>query len=167
MSGNKLPIEVKRKGEMLLLPPYSYSLRRVAEELDVSSGIVHKWRTELIENKLMAPTGSSTSESFSAEQKFAHVIHCAQLSEIELSAYCREHGLFVEQVKTWVSKSLAAQDDKVPALNKTAKDNRADKKRIKQLERELARKDKALAETAALLVLREKFNALWEASEDD
>ncbi|CAK2183997.1 hypothetical protein VCRA2119O147_5460002 [Vibrio crassostreae] len=42
-----------------------------------------------------------------------------------------------------------------------------DKKRIKILEKELARKEKALAETAALLVLREKFNALWEPSEED
>ena len=38
---------------------------------------------------------------------------------------------------------------------------RADKKRIKELERELLRKDKALAEAAALLVLRKKLDALW------
>ena len=40
-------------------------------------------------------------------------------------------------------------------------------KKIKQLERELNRKEKALAETAALLVLRKKFNALWEESEEN
>jgi hypothetical protein len=44
---------------------------------------------------------------------------------------------------------------------------RQDKKRIKQLERELRRKEKALAETAALLVLRKKLNALWDENEED
>ena len=45
--------------------------------------------------------------------------------------------------------------------------SKQDKKQIKDLERELVRKEKALAETAALLVLRKKFNALWEEKEDD
>jgi hypothetical protein len=44
---------------------------------------------------------------------------------------------------------------------------RADRKKIKSLEKELNRKDKALAVTAALLVLREKYNALWDNSEED
>jgi hypothetical protein len=44
---------------------------------------------------------------------------------------------------------------------------RIDKKRIRSLEKELNRKDKALAETAALLVLREKYNALWEIGEEE
>jgi hypothetical protein len=44
---------------------------------------------------------------------------------------------------------------------------RSDSKKIKSLEKELNRKDKALAETEALLVLREKYNALWDNSEED
>ncbi|WP_391856935.1 hypothetical protein, partial [Vibrio cidicii] len=48
--------------------------------------------------------------------------------------------------------------------NKLLRDER---RKVKALEKELARKDKALAETAALLVLREKFNALWEINEED
>ena len=47
-----------------------------------------------------------------------------------------------------------------------AAERKADKKRIKQLEKELKRKDAALAETAALLVLRKKLNAYWGEDED-
>jgi len=43
----------------------------------------------------------------------------------------------------------------------------ADHKEIKQLKRELREKEKALAETAALLVLRKKLNALWERDNED
>ena len=49
---------------------------------------------------------------------------------------------------------------------KQTSEHKADKKRIKELERELRRKEKALAEAAALLVLRKKFNAYWEEKED-
>ncbi len=44
---------------------------------------------------------------------------------------------------------------------------KADKKRIKELERELKRKDKALAEAAAILVLRKKFNAYWSDDSEE
>lgn len=50
----------------------------------------------------------------------------------------------------------------------SGRQQQADRKKIKKLERELNRKEKALAETAALLVLRKKLDALWETqSEDD
>ena len=49
---------------------------------------------------------------------------------------------------------------------KVTPEQKSDKKRIKELERELRRKDKALAETAALLVLGKKFDAYWKDKED-
>ncbi|MBE8574874.1 transposase [Vibrio sp. OPT18] len=89
------------------------------------------------------------------------------MTEHELSAYCRANGIFVEQVKQWKIASIQAHQPKKNPSNKIDSSNLADKKQIKILEKELARKEKALAETAALLVLREKFNALWETSEED
>jgi hypothetical protein len=44
---------------------------------------------------------------------------------------------------------------------------RADRKRIKELERDLLRKDRALAETAALLVLSKKVAAIFNRGEDE
>lgn len=51
--------------------------------------------------------------------------------------------------------------------HKENKQLREERRKVRALEKELARKEKALAETAALLVLREKFNALWETNEED
>lgn len=54
-----------------------------------------------------------------------------------------------------------------PKSRQERDEEKAVKKRIKQLERELQRKNAALAETAALLVLRKKAEALWGKDEDE
>ena len=95
-----------------------------------------------------------------AEQRFSVVLETAVLSEEKLSQYCREKGLYPDQVKQWKQACITAN------TNVTKVDDKADKKRIKELEKELRRKEKALAETAALLVLRKKFNAHFGLEEE-
>ena len=110
-----------------------------------------------------------TTEGWSAESKLAVVVETALLSEVELSEYCREKGLYPDQVKAWKQAGIlgqeAATQQKQAVVGAQA---RADQKRIRDLERELRRKDKALAEAAALLILRKKLDALWgsDAGED-
>ncbi len=162
-------IETREQGRVWLLPPYSYSVRHIADKLKVGLGTVNKWRKELKEEGLLLlpPDSLGGNEQYSAEQIFSFVIETAAMSEHELSAYCREKGLYVEQVKKWRAISIKAHQKNNESKHQQDSQCRADRKRIKELERELARKDKALAETAALLVLREKFNALWEQREED
>lgn len=160
-------LETKQQGQTWLLPPYSYSLRQIASELDVGAATVHKWRQELADNGHQFENHKSEESDYSADQKFAAVIATAVMSEHELASYCREHGLFVEQVKAWKAVSIAAHKPSQDSQYKLDTARRADRKKIKSLEKELNRKDKALAETAALLVLREKYNALWDNSEED
>ncbi len=167
MARPAIDLEVREQGRVWLLPPYSYSVRHIADKLDVGNGTVNKWRQELKEEGLLPVSDVGGNDSYSPEQIFSFVIETATMSEHELSAYCREKGLFVEQVKKWRTASIQAHQTQSESKHKQDSQRRADKKRIKALERELARKDKALAETAALLVLREKFNALWEQSEED
>lgn len=78
------------------------------------------------------------------------------MNEAELSEYCRRRGLYPEQIRSWREACEQANDwDRTQ--NKRLQDSRkADEKRMKELTRELQRKEKALAETAALLVLRKK-----------
>lgn len=116
---------------------------------------------------LLQTDDDGANEHYSAEQIFSFVIETATMSEHELSAYCREKGLYVEQIKGWKAASIQVHKPQKESKHKQDSQRRADRKRIKELEKELARKDKALAETAALLVLREKFNALWENDEED
>lgn len=95
-----------------------------------------------------------------AEQRFSIVLETATFTEEELSQYCREKGLYPDQVKQWKQACITAN------TNVTKVDDKADKKRIRELEKELHRKEKALAETAALLVLRKKFNAHFGLEEE-
>lgn len=113
------------------------------------------------------PLENATTD-YSAEQRFFIVIETATMFERELAEYCRSKGLFVDDVKTWRALSIKAQSTTSASMShKENKLLRDERRKVKALEKELARKDKALAETAALLVLREKFNALWEINEED
>jgi len=153
MPTNAVESETKQQGQTWLLPPYSYSLRQISSELEVSLGTTQKWRQELVNNGHQFENDKQESSGYSAEH--------------ELASYCREQGLFVEHIKSWKAVSIAAHKLPHDSQYKLDTARRADKKKIKLLEKELLRKDKALAETAALLVLREKYNALWDNSEED
>lgn len=113
------------------------------------------------------PGSGKTSDHWSAEAKLAVVIETAILSESGLSEYCREKGLYPEQVREWKAACIQGQLSEAERRKQDREQAKKDKKRIKALERELNRKEKALAETAALLVLRKKLNALWGEKEDD
>ncbi|EOC6722681.1 hypothetical protein ACI6NF_004521 [Escherichia coli] len=106
-------------------------------------------------------------EDWTPERRFSVVLETATLSEMELADYCRRMGLFVEQVKEWQAISIQAHEKKLTENIRTDRALRDAKNKLRELEKELKRKDKALAEAAALLILREKFNALWDNSEED
>ncbi|MCI3170636.1 transposase [Pseudomonas aeruginosa] len=96
------------------------------------------------------------------------VLESASLNAAELAEYCRRKGLYVEQIKAWREACEQANGSVQPSKTRREREEeKAAKKRIKQLERELRRKDAALAETAALLVLRKKAEALWGKDEDE
>jgi hypothetical protein len=167
MAQPTIDIKTKEQGRIWLLPPYNYSLRRIANELSIGAATVSKWRKELISEDLLKEDVEQKTENFTAEQIFSFVIETSTMTEHELAEYCRSKGLFVEKVKEWRTISIQAHQSKAENQYKQDSIRRSDKKKIKTLEKELARKNQALAETAALLVLREKFNALWETSEED
>lgn len=158
----------ERKAAILkkLLPPLNMSVAEVARQENVSTVTLYTWRKQMRERGHVVPGSQSSPEQWSAEAKFAVVVETATLSEVELSEYCRKKGLFPEQVKTWKEACLAVHR---PAAKLTAaerEERRQDKKRIRSLEKELHRKERALAEAAALLVLRKKLNAFWDEKND-
>ncbi len=94
------------------------------------------------------------------------VITTAAMNEAGKSAWCREHGVYPAELDKWrasCTTALAEPEDARASPQAT----RADRKRIKELERELLRKDRALAETAALLVLSKKVAAIFNKGEDE
>ena len=89
------------------------------------------------------------------------MIVTAAMDEATRSAWCRESGVYLQQLQQWrasATQALAAPEEARASPSQT----REDRRRIKELEREVRRKDKALAETAALLVLSKKCEAIFK-----
>ena len=141
------------------------SVRKFSQQEGINLSTLYSWQ------KQFKTTGFSVNkeiptDQWSSEEKFTAVLETAALSEVELSEYCRRKGLYPEQIKTWKQACMSANDINSKHPKKATVQSKADKKQIKQLERELKRKEKALAETAALLVLGKKFDAYYAEKED-
>jgi transposase-like protein len=141
------------------------SVSKFAQQESIKLSTLYSWQKQF-KTSGFSVTKAITPDNWSAEEKFATVLETVTLSEIEVSEYCRIKGLYPDQIKTWKLACIEGNAIEANKTQKTTISNKADKKRIKELEKELNRKEKALAETAALLVLRKKFNAYWGEDED-
>ena len=145
------------------------SLREIASKLSIPRATLHQWKRQYRmhqDNTPPTPDDDTMVESWTPEQKFSVVLETATLSEIELSIYCREKGVYPGQIKAWREACIRGNVPQEKYLHREAT-YRQHKHKIKILERELKRKDQTLVETVALLVLRKKCDALWEDPEDD
>ncbi len=158
--------EDHKKAVIRKLVESGLSLRQFAKLEGVNLSTLYSWRDKYLKAG-SSLEDSNNSDSWSPEQKFSIVLETATLSEIELSEYCREKGLYPEQVKEWKLSCIAGNQTQAQQRKQLPQERKADRKRIKELEKELKRKDAALAETAALLVLRKKLNAYWGEDEDN
>ena len=91
------------------------------------------------------------------------------MSETDKSAWCREHRVYPTELDTWSNDTTAvlAGPTEANAVRASPQATRGDKKRIREFERDLLRKDRALAETAALLVRSKKVAAIYNKAEDE
>lgn len=150
-----------------MLAPNPVSVPEIAKETGIPKDTLYCWRSQAQKAAGVVPTsGDGPSKHWSSEEKFTVVVETALMNEAELSAYCRQRGLYAEQVSSWRQACVKANDEqhKVSRAKRAADAEQA--KRIKHLESELRRKEKALAEAAALLVLQKKVRALWGENED-
>jgi hypothetical protein len=104
------------------------------------------------------PPKSKRPEDWSAEERLAALQQSYSLLGEDLNTWCRERGVFIHQLEQWKT-DFCSQGDSVDKREE-ARILRTLKEEIQSLERNLLRKDKALAEAAALLVLQKKFRAL-------
>ena len=142
-----------------LLPPESAKVGEVSREIGVSVQTLERWRED-------AQSRPARGRAWTAGARLEAVITTAAMSEAGKSAWCREHGIYPVELDQWrasATTALAAPEEARASPQAT----RQDKKRIKELERELLRKDRALAETAALLVLSKKVAAIFNKGEDE
>jgi transposase-like protein len=142
------------------------SLRQISDELSIPRATLHCWKKQYSMIKNDSEAINTPAESWTPEEKFAVVLESATLSEVELNAYCREKGVYPAQIKAWREACVRGNQPQDKHLRREAS-YQQHKRKINTLERELKRKEKALAEMAALLVLRKKYDALWEEPEGD
>lgn len=105
-----------------------------------------------------------TSKRWTPEEKLKALSETHGMSEEELGVYLRREGLHSHQLNEWreeILKGLAPVARK-PSVKKDERDEK-----IKALERELRRKDKALAEASALLILQKKIDLIWGGKDED
>lgn len=139
-----------------MLPPESISPKELSKETGVSQTALSTWL------KNASPKISSKSKT-----KFQIVIETYAMNEAELSAYARANGLYVQDIKQWQNACENANDTEYVSVPELKQEIINEKKLNKKLEKELRYKEKALAETAALLVLSKKLEAMWLEKEED
>lgn len=145
-----------------LLPPYNLSVEEVARQEGISSATIYKWRKEArAEGRCLPDAGDQGVEGWSSRDKFAAVVETAAMSAEEVAAYCRQRGLYPEQLQHWRHDCEQAASLSYEERRREAAKAKEQRKRIQELERELKRKNEALAETAALLTLSKKARAIW------
>ena len=149
----------KDKAVARLLPPESSPVDVVSREVGVGIGTLERWRED-------AQTRPARGRAWSALARLEAVITTASMNEASKGAWCREHGVYPADLDKWRASCTTALIDPQDAPA-SPQATRADRKRIKELERDLLRKDRALAETAALLVLSKKVSAIFSRGEDE
>jgi len=150
--------------------PESISAYALSREVGASQNSLSRWLRE-------APTVASMSKKknakrspsrrWTAEEKFQVVMKAAALSDEELGAFLRSEGLHEATLKEWRTMVAEGATGALKAPHGKRSANTPEARRIRELERDLDRKDKALAEVSALLILKKKYEALLEGRDGD
>ena len=151
-------------------PPNRQDVPQISKELGIHRSTLYQWRSNWRLQGEVVPASEKTPDSWSAADKFTVVLETSGFNATELSSYCRERGLVLEQVDRW---RQTAQDANANAVLTMAEQldleerHQQDQKEIKALKQDLRRKGKALAEAAALLIAAKKIQAFWGEDGDD
>jgi transposase len=162
----------KAKMVQRLSAPNAISAIKLSKEVGVSQSALSRWlevaRTvEPMTKERPSDRAVQTSSTRSAGEKIRIVMAAAALGPGELGAFLRREGVHEAELEQWREAVVSGATSALEGGATRPSSRGADTKRIKELERELRRKDKALAETAALLVLQKKFHTYLEERDKD
>ncbi len=148
-----------------MLPPDQRSIPDLAKEEGIAEPTLYAWRTRARSEGRLMPDSKNTPQGWSSRDKFAAVMETATMSKAEVAEYCRSKGIHTSQIDAWREACIKANDWAQESNAQLKSATKAADKRTKKLERELLRKEKALAEAAALLILRGKLDARFGEDE--
>jgi len=178
MNGGMYSESFKSQMVSRLVGPRATSANALSKEVGISQGTLSRW---LKEASRVPASVSDTDErdrptvarqrrtkDWTSEQKMRVVLESLKLSDDELGAFLRREGLHEAELREWREAVVEAGREALEGVeSSTGKKRKKEAKRIRELEKELRRKEKALAEAAALLVLEKKLQVLWGAADDD
>jgi transposase-like protein len=149
-----------------MTPPNQQSVAQVSRDTGIAIPTLYKWKKSFSNIGPAMPNNSIPAHRWDAKAKLDVITAVATMNEIQRSEYCRQHGIFPEQIDQWreqfiESFSSGSKEQSQP------KETAVNRKKINQLECEIKRKDKALAEAAVLLMLSKKAQAIWGNNEEN
>lgn len=165
----KKPITKEFKGSILkkLQPPENMSVSEVSVEEGIPKSTIYSWVAKARkEGQLIPNSSSSNDDKWRNQDKARIVIETYTMNEQELGEYCRKHGLYTTDINRWHRIFESSFSVSKPS-KELEQDLKAQKELNTDLARELQYKEKALAETAALLVLKKKMGTIWKDRVDD
>ncbi|MEP7347640.1 MAG: IS3 family transposase, partial [Gemmatimonadaceae bacterium] len=142
----------KKRLVQRLVGPRAVSANALAKEVGISQESLSRWLRAARSVDVMTP---SSKKPWTGADKLRVVTEARDLTGSALGAFLRREGLHDAQLTAWRAAAEAALGAPVRPRSGVS----PEAKRIQELERELRRKDQALAETAALLVLKKKVQA--------
>jgi len=166
-NGKRYTEETKASILKRMMPPNNESVSQISKEFGITEPTIYKWRKEARIAGNPTPGDGQVSEKWSSEDKFLVVMETYAMNQADLADYCRKKGLYKEQIEAWRESCLNAngrESNQTKQLNQELKE---EKRKAKTLEKDLLKKEKALAEAAALLLLRKKAQAIWGDQEDE
>lgn len=165
MQYKRYTAEQKRWVIEQMAPPLCRTVVELAKATGITEVTVRTWRNAALAAGELTMSGQAVR--WSGAQKFQAVLETAPMSEAEVSQYCRRKAIQPEQLRQWRAACELANGSGKHAGSGPPVDAPSAVLQVKELQRELRRKDAALAEAAALLMLSKKANAIWGQEEED
>jgi transposase-like protein len=138
----------------------------IAKYNNVSCSAVYGWLKSKREGR---PLGrriqKGLKQEVSHEDRLNHLLSTAHLDENSLGVYCRTQGIYSHQLTEWRKEFMENSHD--TKNENQSKELRSLKAEVKLLKKDLHKKDKALAEVSALLILKKKADLIWGDHGDD
>jgi transposase-like protein len=165
-----------------LATPDGASARALAKETGIAQSTLSRWlkdaatlegmkrhqRPQHPQTQTQTQTQTSRRpQDWTAEERLQLVIAATGLTDEDLGAFLRERGIHEAQLQEWRQAVLNALAPRSGRMERKPRETRELEKRLAATERALQRKDKALAEAAALLLLKKKVQAIWGDEDDD
>ncbi len=155
---------VRKSVLMRVLPPTQESISVVSKDMGMDEQTIKNWLKEEKDINIDSDSSIKSPSSFSSKEKYLLLMESRGISEEDFGEFLRTRGIHSEHLTLWeqeiremVSKKETKEEKKVKELLK----------KVRKLEKELLRKNKALAEAAALLILKKKLDLLTAEEEED